>query len=217
MWSTTILTPCKSCVLCIVEVVKVTFVTFSRDEIIKLPLWMLTVSRKLLCDCSSISVCSVGWVEAEVSVKDRRSKGSTSYGLVEAHGWNAARAVARHSALPPPAAGGVTRTLDTHSARQSDRWLLALFVMTRMGQYEYTHLQMAYHQGHCPASHLTAAPLAQCHSPFSFPFLQPFLICSCFKFIPKTISLLSLVCFAFLHTAYLSSVGPTQLISALMS
>lgn len=30
-------------------------------------------------------------------------------------------AIARHSTLLPPAAGGETRTVDTHLARQSDR------------------------------------------------------------------------------------------------
>lgn len=30
-------------------------------------------------------------------------------------------AIARHSALLPPAAGGAVRTVDTRSARQSDR------------------------------------------------------------------------------------------------
>lgn len=30
-------------------------------------------------------------------------------------------AIARHFALLPPAAGGANQTLDTHSARQSDR------------------------------------------------------------------------------------------------
>ena len=47
-------------------------------------------------------------------------------------------AISRHFWLLPPAAGGTTQTLDTHSARHSDGWLLALFAMTRMGQYECT-------------------------------------------------------------------------------
>lgn len=86
--------------------------------------------------------------------------------------------IARHSTLLPPAAGGETQTVDTHLARQGDRWLLALFAMMRTGQYEYPHSQMASHQGHCPVSHPTAAPLAQRHSPFSFPFYRHFFFLS---------------------------------------
>lgn len=60
--------------------------------------------------------------------------------------------MACHCTLPPPAAGGSTCTVHTHSARQSDGWVLALFVMIRTGQYEYTHSQMGSHQGRCPLS-----------------------------------------------------------------
>lgn len=107
---------------------------------------------------NSSSPCSVGWVEVKVRVKDKRGLmmlwAVAQMKQVDETQWGQrARylAIARYPTLLPHAAGGETWTVDTHLARQSDKWLLVHFVTIRMGQYEYTHSQMASYQGHCPA------------------------------------------------------------------